>query len=63
MDKETVGLLRCRLTDRGFAKVYGRREPADVPGVANLQAVQRLGGVSDLVGDAEILIQKTDQSV
>jgi hypothetical protein len=63
MDQETVGVLLRRLADRGLAEVYGRGEPADVPRVADLQAVQRLGGVSDLLGDAEVFIEKTDKSV
>jgi len=63
MDKQTVGVLLRRLADRGLAEVNGRGEPADVPSVADLQAVQRLGGVSDLLGDAEVFIEKTDKSV
>ena len=44
-------------------KIYGCGESRDVAGVADLQAIQRLRGIRDLVGDTEIVIEKTHQSV
>jgi len=63
MNEETVGVLLGRLADRGLAQIYGCSEPADVTGVADLQAIHRLGRVGDLIGDPEIVIEKTSQSV
>jgi len=51
MDQETVGVLLDGLPDGGLAQIYRGGQPADVTGVADLQTVQRLGGVSDLLGD------------
>jgi hypothetical protein len=59
VNKKTVGVLLRRLADRGFAEVDGCGEPADVTGVADLQAVQRLGRVRDFIGDPEIVIEKS----
>jgi hypothetical protein len=63
MNEETVSVLLGRLADRRLAEIYGCGESGDVSGVADLQAIQRLRGVRDLVGDTEIVIEKTNQSV
>jgi len=58
VNQETVSVLLGRLADRRFAEIDGCGESRDVAGVADLQAIQRLRGVRDLVGDAEIVIEK-----
>jgi hypothetical protein len=63
MDEETVGMLLGGLSDRGLAEVHGCGEPADITRVADLQPIQRLGCVRDLIGDTEIVIEKTHQTV
>src|SRR5882724_1976331 len=63
VNEDTVSVLLGRLADRRFAEIYGRGESGDVTRVADLQAIQRLRGVRDLVGDTEIVIEKTNQSV
>src|SRR5207249_750885 len=63
MNKETVGVLLSRLSDRGLAEIDRCCQPGDVTGVADLQAIHRLGRVSDFLGDTEIVIEKTDQTV
>jgi len=63
VNEQTVSVLLGRQADRRFAKIDGCGESHDVAGVADLQAIQRLRGVRDLVGDAEIVIEKTHQSV
>jgi hypothetical protein len=63
MNEETVGVPLRREADRGLAQVHRRGEPGDFTGVADLQAIHRLGRVSDLIGDTEIVIEKTDQTV
>jgi hypothetical protein len=63
VNQETVGVLFDGLANRRFAEVDGGCEPADVTRVADLQTVQRLGCVSDFLGDTEIVIEKTNQTV
>ena len=63
MDKETVGVLLHGLSNGRLAQVHGSGQAADVAGVAHLEAVQRLGRVSDLLGDAEVVVEEPDQTV
>jgi hypothetical protein len=63
MDQETVGALLGGKTDRRLTEVHGCREPGDLSRVANLEAVQRLRGVSDFFGDTEIVVEIADQGV
>ena len=63
VDQQAVGVLLDGLPDRGLAEIYSGGQSADVTGVADLQTVQRLGGVRDLLGDAQVVIEKTDQTV
>jgi hypothetical protein len=63
MNEETVGVVLGRQTDRGLAEIHGGGEPVDVTGIADLQAIHRLGRVSDFFGDTEIVIEKTGQTV
>jgi hypothetical protein len=63
VNEETVSVLLGRLADRRLAEIDGCGESGDLSGVAELQAIQRLRGVRDLVGDTEIVIEKTNESV
>src|SRR6266850_754245 len=63
MDQETVGVLLHGLSNCRLAQVHGSGQTADVAGVADLEAVQRLGRVSDLLGDAEVVVKEPDQTV
>jgi hypothetical protein len=63
MNEETVGVLLGRQTDRGLAEVHGCGEPVDVTGIADLQTIHRLGRVSDFLGDTEVVIEETGQTV
>jgi len=63
MDQQAVGVLLRGMTDGRLAHVDCRGQPAHVARVADLQAVQGLGRVSDLFGDPEVVVEKTDQTV
>jgi hypothetical protein len=63
VNEETVGVLLGRLANRGLTEIDGCGEAGDLAGVAHLQTIQRLGRVRDFLGDAEIVIEKTDQTV
>src|SRR5207249_7542940 len=63
MNKETVGVLLSRLSDRGLAEIDRCCQPGDVTGVADLQAIHRLGRVSDFLGDTEIVIRSEERRV
>jgi len=63
MDQQAVGALLGRVPHRGLAEVDGRGKPRDLARVADLEAIQRLGSVSTFLGNVEILIEKTDESV
>jgi len=63
VDQEAVGVLICCLTNGGLAQIDGGSETIDLARVADLEAVERLGCVGHFFCYAEILIEKTDQSV
>jgi hypothetical protein len=56
VNEETIGVLLGGLSNCGFAEVHGRGEPADVTGVADLQAIHRLRRVRYFIRDPEIVI-------
>jgi hypothetical protein len=61
--EQAVGvLLRCH-ANRRVAHVHGGGQPADLAGIADLQAIQSLGGVGYFLGDAQVLVEVGNQSV
>jgi len=63
VDQETLGALLGRMSDRRLAEVHGRGQARDLARVADLETIERFGGVSTFLGNVEILIEKADESV
>ncbi len=63
MHEQAVDMLLRGLSDGCVTQVHGGSQSVHIAGVRDLEAVQRLRCVSDLLGDAQVVVEKLDQTV
>jgi hypothetical protein len=61
-DQEVSMLFRGHAYGGG-AEIHRRGDPRDFSGVADLQAVERLGRIRDFIRDAEVFIEIGDDCI